>query len=125
MYLKYEEIGGFLGVYQNIKKQKLPFKTSYKLTKIHSILTPEFDFFKEELNKLIEEFAKRDENGEMVAAEGGIKIQEGREKEFEVKVEELTSLSVEVQFPLIAAEELEMLDFSVEEMEPLMIFIED
>lgn len=127
MNLKYHEIKGFLEIYEKIKDSRLPFRIAYKLAKINSLLTPEYNFFQEELIKLINEYGQRDEEGNLVPTEDGIgvKILRDKESECQMRAGELNELTVDVNAPVLSPEELDGLDLTLEEVQAFLAFIEE
>ena len=73
----------FQKFYENIKNMKFPLKTAYKLNKLITQVNNEISFYQQKFSEIINEFGKRDENGEFVYSQDGssIEIIEGRQTE--------------------------------------------
>lgn len=86
-----QNIGFFLS-------QKLPLPVAYKLNKINNAASKEADFYQEKFNEIVEKYAKKDENGNLVFSEDGeqIIIKEDLVGECNDALEELMDLEVEI-----------------------------
>lgn len=110
----------FKDIYDSLKDTTLPFKTSYKLTKIFQKAEEESTFYNQELTKILSEYSESeaDENG-------NIPIKKGSEKELENKLNELLSIEVEPCNIKLTMDELESLNFTISQLNTLMPFIEE
>lgn len=117
----------------NIKKaiepntqKKLPFALSYKLYKLVKRAEEEAAFYREKLQAIIADYAKKDENGKPIEADGFFNITEDKQEEFSKAIKELNEIEVngaelEVKF---TPAELSALELSVADMDALQIVIE-
>lgn len=80
-------------------EQKLPLPVAYKLTKINRAADKEAEFYQEKFNNIVEKYAKKDENGNIVFSENGeqIMIQDDLIPECNEALEELMNLEVEIE----------------------------
>ena len=104
----------------------LPIKTVYKLAKFFEVINKESEFYKEELLKILNIYAARDEEGKVVLTEDGqnIKIKEDCIQECNKKLQELANLEVEkpqISFKLSEIPE----GLSVQEFNLLLPFVEE
>ena len=90
-----------LNLRQNIGlflSQKLPLPVAYKLNKINNATLKEADFYQDKFNEIVERYAKKDENGNLVFSEDGeqIIIKEDLVGECNDALEELMDLEIEI-----------------------------
>lgn len=125
MQIKMAKVLNLNPIYQKIKAQVLPVKTAYKFSKLFSVLDKEARFYSEELNKLIIEYAERDETGAPKMIDNGVGVQ--LQKEYielvQEKCNELWNLDVDVPDVNFTLEELDKLELSIEEFDLFFPFI--
>ena len=80
MKMKMYEIRAFENFYKEIKEKKMPLRVAYKLNKLFQETQKSTVFYDENLNKIIEKFGEKDEDGNFVPTKDGtgIKIQENK-----------------------------------------------
>ena len=125
MQLKIIDIINLLPLYGTIKDLVLPIKTSYKLSKLFKALNKENEFYKDSMNKLINEYSVKDNQGKPLMTNDGVKIQESRLNECQEKVNELLEWEVTIPDIKFAVEELEKMNLSMESFMLLENFIEE
>lgn len=115
------------GLLFRIKDEKIPIKTAYKFNKLISILEKELKFYNEELAKIIEQYAEKDENGNPVISEDKTSIQIRKDKinECQEKTEELGNIQFEIEKIFFTIEELNNIKLTILEMRNLMPFIKE
>lgn len=125
--MKLYEILAFRSLYEKIKDTSLPIKITYKLTKLFHRVQDELNFYQTEQYKILESIALKDNNGNYIYTEdgNGIKIEEGKEKECEEKMNELLNIDVIVDDISFSLDELESLQLSIEDMNCLMPLIKE
>lgn len=127
MNIKLVEILKFENFYSKIKEKKLPIKTTYKLTKFFNKVDEEIKFFQTRIKEICETYGERDENNNFIPLEGGagIKVKEDKIEECQKEIYDLSNLEVEIPAISISLEELEGLELSIEELYPILSFIEE
>lgn len=127
MKIKMNQVVEFQKFYENIKNMKFPLKTAYKLNRLITQINNEISFYQQKFSEIINEFGKRDENGEFVYSQDGssIEIIEGRQSECQEKVNELQNLEAEIQDIFFTIDELDGLNLTLYEMNCLLPFIKD
>ena len=127
MKLKMQQIIEFQKFYNNVKNIKLPLKTAYKLNKLFIQANEELSFYQQKFTEIINEFGKRDENGELIYSSDrtSIEIMDGRRLECQQKIEELQNLEVNIEGIEFTTDELESLNLTISEVECLMPFIKE
>lgn len=126
--MKLVEVFDFLNLRNKIIDKKLPIKTSYKLTRFFNQLEEEAKFFNETLQKIIDEYGQKDENGNFIFTDNGqgVKIKEDKYNECMEKIEELNGIEVKLNYiPSFTLEELEGLDLEMKYINLLMPYISD
>lgn len=127
MKLKMQQIIEFQKFYNNVKNIKLPLKTAYKLNKLFIQINEELSFYQQKFTEIINEFGKRDENGELMYSSDktSVEIMDGRRLECQQKIEELQNLEVNIEGIEFTTDELESLNLTISEVECLMPFIKE
>lgn len=90
--------------FAKLLRNKIPVKVSFKLRGIAGVIKNEVEKYNETLNALIEEHALKNESGQILSENGGIKLDPSQIKEYYLKVKELNNLLVEI--PEISVNEL-------------------
>ena len=122
------EVIQFQTVYNTLAEAKLPFKVAYKLNKLYEESQKEAEWYNKEFSSILNEYGKKDEEGDFIHTSDGlaIKIQEGRESECQTKIQELAQVDVELKSPKLTMDDLSVIDaeLTVREVAILMNFIE-
>lgn len=97
--MKLSDLLNFAGFYDFVRDQKLPLKTSFKLTKIAKLISENAEFYKEKMDEIADEYGKKDEEGNLATDENGnILIREGVEEECNEKLKELQNFEIPVEY---------------------------
>lgn len=107
-------------------QQNLPLKVAYKLNKIKQAVDKEGDFYSEKFQEIINNYAKKDEEGNLVFSEDGeqIMIQDGKIEECNKALEDLQNLEVEIDNYNLTIDDFgEDLTCTPDELETLMPFL--
>lgn len=126
--MKFSEAFEVLEIRNLLVDQKLPIKVSYKLTRFFNELEGETKFFNDTLQKLIEDYGKKDENGNYIYTDDkqGVKIQEDKFQECMDRIDELNKLEVNLSYvPEFTLEELEPLNLEMKYISLLLPYIKD
>ena len=105
----------------------LPLKGAYKLNKIKKAVEKEGEFYTEKFQEIVDTYAKKDDDGNLVYSEDGtqIMIQDGMVEECNQAITDLQTLEIEVENYGLTLEDLgENLQCTPEELEALMPFME-
>ena len=89
---------------------------AYKIMKLIKNTQNDCDFYQEKFNAILNEYGEKDENGQFIQAEGGIKIQDGKMDECTAKVKELNETEVELPNIKFTLDELSPYSFSISDM---------
>ena len=105
----------------------LPLKGAYKINKIKKAVEKESEFYQEKFQEIVDQYAQKDENGEVVFSEDGnqIMIKDGLVEECNKALTDLQELEVEVDNYGLTLDDLgEDVECTPEELEALMPFME-
>lgn len=105
----------------------LPLKGAYKLNKIKKAIEKEGEFYTEKFQEIVEQYAKHDDDGNLVFSEDGnqILIKDGMVEECNQALEDLQNLEIEIETYSLSLDDLgEDLECTPEELEALMPFLE-
>lgn len=105
----------------------LPLKGAYKLNKIRKAVDKEAEFYSEKFQQIVQDYAKKDEDGNLVFSEDGnqIMIQDDKLVECNKALEDLQSLEVEIENFNLNLEDLgEGIECTPDQLEALMPFME-
>jgi len=105
----------------------LPLKGAYKINKIKKAVEKEGEFYQEKFQEIVDQYAQKDENGEVVLSEdkSQIMIKEGMVEECNKALTDLQELEVEIDNCGLKLDDLgENLECTPEELEALMPFME-
>lgn len=126
--MKFSEVFQVLEIRNLLVDQKLPIRVSYKFTRFFNELENEAKFFNDTLQKLIEEYGKKDEEGNYIYTEDkqGVKIQDDKFQECMDKIDELNKLEVNLTYaPEFTLDELEPLNLEMKYIDLLLPYIKD
>lgn len=89
---------------------------AYKIMKLMKNTQNDCDFYQEKFNAILTEYGEKDDNGQLIQENNGIKIQDGKMEECTSKVNELNNTEIELPKIKFTLEELEPYNFSVIDM---------
>ena len=126
MKLKMYEIIDLPTILGKLKGQKLPFKTAYKIVLFTQEVQKHVDFYQETFRNLLNEYGKKDEQGNLMpTGDGqGILLVEETMSEAYQKLGELRDLEVELPDTKFSVDNFDGIEISPEEMMIIMPFIE-
>ena len=105
----------------------LPLKGAYKLNKIKKAVEKEGEFYTEKFQEIIDTYAKKDDDGNLVFSDDGnqIMIKDGMVDECNKALEDLQALEVEVDnFGLTLDDLGDDVECTPDELDALMPFME-
>ena len=126
MTLKMYQLTDFPSFFEKVKSQKLPFKTSYRLTILANEIEKHVNFYQENFRNLLMEYSKKDENGSPIPTSDGqgVLLVEETMNEAYTKLSELRELDVELPDYKFDLEAFGDIEISPQEMILLIPFIE-
>lgn len=104
----------------------LPLKGAYKINKIRKALEKEGEFYSTKFQEIVNTYAKKDENGNLIFSDDGeqIIIQQDKIEECNNALSELQKLEVEIDNYNLTIEDLgENLECTPDELDALMPFL--
>lgn len=125
MTLKMFELIDFPSVFQNLKSQKLSFKTAYRLTLLSQEIQKHVDFYHESFRAILVEYGKKDEQGKIIPTEDGqgVLLEEATLDEAYQKLTELRELEVELPDTKFCLKDFDNIEITAEEMLIIIPFI--
>lgn len=96
--------------------------TQYKILKIKKLLTPEIEIYMQQVDSLKEYFEKN-ENGELIKINDGVKIKNEYVEECIKKINEINESEIQLPDIYFSLDELEPLNLTLKELELLEPFI--
>jgi hypothetical protein len=125
--MKISQITNFTAFFNVVRTPKLPFKTAYKLSKLSKAIEDEVAFYREKMQELINEYGQKDEDGNLVLINNGqgIALKSETQAECHQKIAELENLDIELPDIKFSVEEFADATLSLEELQPILPFIED
>jgi hypothetical protein len=126
MKITYSQALSFKRFAQTIEQHKFPLRTAFRISVIRRGVETNLNFYFEELSKLLEEYAVKDENGKFEVDEhGNYKVIPDKIPECNEKINALLNFEFEIEASKLALEDLESLELSVEELASIYPFIEE
>ena len=105
---------------------KLPLKVAYKLNKLKKAVEVEGEFYSNKFQEIVDTYAKKDDNGQIVFSDDGnqIMIQDGKVEECNQALEDLQTLTVEIDNCNLTIDDFgEDIECTPEDLEALMPFL--
>lgn len=117
----------FQTLYHKLKDSQLPIRLAYKLNKLNELVSTESQFYQESIQKILAQYAEKDESGNFITNPDGtgILIQPEFIDICHKKINELQSIEFEVKDIKFTFEELEHLQITPSELYCLTPLIED
>lgn len=113
-------------IFNQIAQTKISSKLAYKIMKLCKSVADEEEFYNSKRNEMINMYAQRDENGQIVVSDDGmISISPEKIDEAQAALQELNSIEVKVPNIKFTLTELDELKLSVADMFVLDAFIEE
>ena len=111
---------GFLG------EANLPLKAAYKINKLRKNIENEFEYYSEQFKKIVDTYARKDENGNILFNDDGdqILIEKGKIDECNQALTDLQTLEIEIDNCNLIIDDLgEDLECTPDELEVVMPFL--
>ena len=125
--MTFNNLLSFPNFYNQIRSNPLPFKTAHKLSKLSKAIEEEIGFYREKMTELIEQYAQKDNDGNYVYINDGrdIAIIPDKIQECQAKILELETMEIELPDIQFSVDEFENTTLTVDELQPILPFIED
>lgn len=112
--------------YLQFSKQTMCAKTAYKFSKILKQVVEEYNAYNEERQKLIQKYANKDENGNVIYGENNSATMSNENyANYSEEIEGLLSAAVMLNFMPLKLEELDNINFTPGQMTTLAQFVEE
>ena len=125
--MRMQDVVNFASLYEKIKSEKMPLKTAYKFSRLMKELEKEISFYQTEFSKIIQTYAKKNEDGGYAISSDGesIEVVAGKELECNNRINELKNLEIDINNIHFSLEELEGLNLTIMELSCIISLIED
>ena len=111
---------------EKLSDQQLPLRLSYKIAKGLNLISTELDFYKKQYTLCLKAYAQQNSDGSFEMTDNGnIKIKPGSEEECVKRLQELDSMEFELPNFDFTLEELDGLNFTINDMKVLSPFIKE
>lgn len=111
---------------ESLAQEKMGVGLSYKFMKLLKAMADDDEFYRQEANKIIEKYAVRDENDNIVRESNGVVMLDmSRQEELDEETRQLNETVVEMPNIKFRVEELQGLQLSVADLMILDDFIEE
>ena len=116
--MKIYEALDYQRLYHRLKNQSMNIKLAYKLNKLNSKILTEAAFYEESLQKILNEYAQKDENGNLIQNQDqtGILIKPDYLEVCHKEINELQSINFDISDILFTLDELEALQITPAEL---------
>jgi hypothetical protein len=111
-------------VVKDFQDTEMPLKIAYKFSQLLNASEDNYQFFIEKMRQILNKYAVKDENGQIVNNEGTIPIQPEFLERAEQEVKELHNIEVDMPKVRFTLEELESVSFKPSALRALIDFIE-
>lgn len=126
MKIRMFQVFRILDIYTRVKGAKVPAKVAYKFNKLCIDLDADNKFYNEELNKILQQYANKNEDGSFKRTEGGgIDIKEDQIEAAQKEIDSLYNLEVDVPDIKFTIDELDGLELSIEDFNAMLPFIDE
>lgn len=104
----------------------LPLKAAYKINKIKQGVEKEADFYATKFQEIIDTYAKKDDDGNIIFSDDGsqILIQDDKINECNEALEDLQKLEIEIDNYNLSIDDLGDVECTPEQLEAIMPFID-
>lgn len=120
------QVLSILGIYDKIKESRVPAKVAYKFNKLCLALNNDAEFYRTELNKIVQQYGEKNEDGSFVFLDGGsIKIKAEVYDDAKREINNLDGLEVDAPDIKFTVDELDGLQLSIEDFNRMLPFIEE
>lgn len=121
-----DQIIAFRNTNNFLNGMNLPLKVAYKLNKVKKAVEENGEFYVEKFQEIIDTYAKKDENGQVVFSDDGnqIMIQDDKIDECNKALDELQNLTVEIENYNLTIDDFgDNITCTPEELEAIMPFL--
>lgn len=123
--MKLSQVESLKSTLSIISQKELSFRLAYKISKLTERLEKDSEFFNEKFQSLIQKYALRDENGEIIVEDGNVKIIPDQILEAEKALGELNDVETEECNIFFTLDEFEGLEIKPSELTGLLPFIKE
>ncbi len=114
-----EDLGNLTKLISTLKDKQFNIQTQYKFLVLSKKINEEQDIYRDQLDTLLERYAEKDENGNYIREDGGIKISKDKLEECRKQITELNNLLITLPDIYFDVDELSPLELTYGELELL------
>ena len=122
--MKIQDAMAFNQFYQKVGNMKMPVKVAYKLMQINSKLQSDLTFFQGRLQRILQDYGEKDENGQLMSNGEGIKIKPELMEKAQKEIDELNELEIVDPKITLDLDELEDLKLTPYDMAAIAPFLD-
>lgn len=123
--MKLNKIEPLYTTLSSLNEKEMPFSLSYKFTKILDKIETDYQYFIKKMREIINKYAEKDENGELVIKDNNIQIKKDFITLAEKELEELNNIEVSLPEITFTLDELKTLNIKPADLRALLPFIKD
>jgi hypothetical protein len=112
-------------VLKDFQEIDMPVKIAYKFSMLLNASETNYNFFIEKMRTILNKYAEKDENGQIINNEGTIPIQPNFLESAEKEVKDLHDIEIDMPNIKFTLEELESVSFKPSALRALVDFIEE
>lgn len=126
MEIKMWRVFKILNIYKKIENLRVPASVAYKFNKLCIALENDANFCNSEVNKILQQYGDRNEDGSIKTNEhGGVLIKEEELAAAQEEINNLDNLDVEAPDIYFTVEELDKLDLSIADFNFMLPFVKE
>ena len=127
MQVKLKQLFGFSTLFEEIKNEKLPLRTAYKLSQLNREIQVQEQFYREKLNEIISRYGEYSEDGNPILTPDGrgVCLRPGTEAQCHAEVEELDEFEVTLSNFTFSFEDFPGIELTITQMELLFPFFKE
>jgi hypothetical protein len=123
--MKLSSIENLYSTLKDFQEREMPIKLSYKFSKLFSAAESDYQFFYTQLRKILEKYAEKDENGNIIQNGENVPIKKDSLPLAEKALEDLCETEISLPKITFTLDELEVLNVKPFELKVLLPFIEE
>lgn len=123
--MKLNKIEPLYTTLSTLTEKEMPFSLSYKFTKILDKIETDYQYFIKKMREIINKYADKDENGELIIKDNNIQIKKDFISLAEKELNELNNIEVTIPDISFTVEELKSLSIKPADLRALLPFIKE
>ena len=127
MQIQLKQLLNFSQFFEEIKNEKLPLRTAYKLSQLNREIQTHEEFYREKLNSIISQYGEYDEGGNPIFTEDGrgVRLRPGTEQQCYSEIRELDNFEITLPNLTFSFNDFPNIELTLTQMEILFPFFEE